>query len=331
MSMTPPGSPPVPNPPQRSATDAPAPTFTWLGWVRGWPWDRIISSIVAIAVALSAIILGGWYFAALFSVLVYLAELEYVQLVRAKGFFPAAKTIPVISLGLIVAAALHPAVADAAVPLAGTFVCFYLLFRPKMASIADLSASVMGIFYCGYLPSYWVRLRVGSGLVVEDGTQYALPLHGFWPQDWFNLTQWPPALLVTFLAFACIWAADIGAYIMGKWLGRTPLSDISPKKTIEGSVFGIGGSAIVAIVGAAWLGWPFWPATGLGLGLLIGVASLLGDLIESLMKRDAGVKDSGQLIPGHGGILDRTDSYIFTGPIVYYFITALLPWLATWQ
>ena len=122
-------------------------------------------------------------------------------------------------------------------------------------------------------------------------------------------------------------AADIGAYTFGKFFGKTRLSDISPKKTVEGAVFGISASVAVAIAGAYFLNFPDWLITGCTLGLIIGIASLLGDLTESLLKRDAGVKDSGQLIPGHGGILDRTDSYIFTAPLVYYFITLLLPLL----
>ena len=123
----------------------------------------------------------------------------------------------------------------------------------------------------------------------------------------------------------CIWGADIGAYIIGKFFGKTPLSGISPKKTVEGAIFGIAASIMIAITGTYYLNWPNFLITGAIFGSLIGIAALLGDLTESMLKRDAGVKDSGQLIPGHGGILDRTDSYIFTAPLVYYFVTLLLP------
>lgn len=305
---------------------APTP-FSLATWFAELPWARIVSSLVGIPLALGAIILGGWYFTAAFVALVILALGEYFQMTRAKGMKPAVKTVTIASAALVVTAALDPKVADAIVPLAGTLVCFYLLFQRKLASIADLSASVMGLFYCGYLPSYWVRLRVGAGLAAEDWTAASLPFNGYWPAGWDPRT-WPEGLTATILCFACIWAADIGAYVMGKWIGRTKLSGISPKKTVEGSVFGITGSVLTATFGAWALQWPLWPVVGLVLGVTIGVASLLGDLIESLMKRDAGMKDSGQLIPGHGGMLDRADSYIFTAPLVYYFITLLLPALA---
>jgi phosphatidate cytidylyltransferase len=86
-------------------------------------------------------------------------------------------------------------------------------------------------------------------------------------------------------------------------------------------------SVMVGVTGGYLLDWPGWPLSGVMLGIIIGTSSLLGDLTESLMKRDAGVKDSGDLIPGHGGILDRTDSYVFTGALVYYYVTLLLPLL----
>lgn len=286
------------------------------------PWSRIISGIIAIFFALSITILGGWYFTLAFGVIIYLGQLEYFQLVRAKGIAPAAKTTMVVTQILLVFSTMSSSLADAVLPLAATFICFYLLFQPKFATIADISASVLGLFYCGYLPSYWVRLRA-----LETATYSNLPLQGFWPEHWFNLQAMPAGLKATLLTFVCIWAADIGAYTFGKFFGRTRLSDISPKKTVEGAVFGIAGSVVMAMIGAWGLGWPAWQWTGLTLGFIIGIASLLGDLTESMMKRDAGVKDSGQLIPGHGGILDRADSYVFTAPLVYYFVTLLLPLL----
>ena len=286
---------------------------------------RVLSAIVAIAIALGMIILGGWYFTIGIGILVFLGQLEYFRLVRAKGIEPAAKTTLVVSQLLLITATVAPNLTDAMFPLAGTAICFYLLFQPKIATIADISSSILGLFYGGYLPSYWVRLRVSLPNSINLSN---LPLNGYWPESWTDPSQFPDALTLTFLVMACIWAADIGAYTMGKIFGRTRLSQISPKKTVEGAIFGVLGSLIIAEVGAWYLSLPFWQFSGLFLGILIGMTSLLGDLTESMMKRDAGVKDSGQLIPGHGGILDRTDSYVFTAPLVYYFVTLLLPLLA---
>lgn len=288
-------------------------------------WSRVLSGIVAIALALGMIVLGGWYFSLGIGILIFLAQLEYFRLVRAKGIEPAAKTTLVVSQLLLITAAVAPNLTDAMFPLAGTFICFYLLFQPKIATIADISSSILGLFYGGYLPSYWVRLRVSLPNTISGSN---LPFDGYWPDSWTDPSKFPFALTLTFLVMACIWAADIGAYTMGKHFGRTRLSEISPKKTVEGAIFGVLGSLIVAEVGAWYFHLPAWQFSGLLLGTLIGISSLLGDLTESMMKRDAGVKDSGQLIPGHGGILDRTDSYVFTAPLVYYFVTLLLPLLA---
>ncbi|MUL35587.1 phosphatidate cytidylyltransferase [Gloeocapsopsis dulcis] len=285
------------------------------------PWSRIVSGIIAIAIALTGSILGGWYFTIMFAVIVYLGQLEYFQLVRAKGIAPAAKTTLAVSQALLVLATVSPTLADAVMPVAGTFICFYLLFQPKLATIADISTSILGLFYGGYLPSYWVRIRAIGNDAVSN-----LPFSGYLPDTW-TVHSFPAGLIYTLLAFFCIWAADIGAYTVGRLFGRTRLSDISPKKTVEGAVFGVVASVAVAMTGAWYLQWPLWSLTGVALGLLIGIASLLGDLTESMLKRDAGVKDSGQLIPGHGGILDRADSYVFTAPLVYYFVTLLLPLL----
>jgi phosphatidate cytidylyltransferase len=282
------------------------------------PWTRIISAIVAIPLALAAIAFGGWAFTIGLAVLIYLGQQEYFDLVRAKGMIPAGKMTMAVSQVLLLISLIRVDLADVVMPIAGTFICFYLLFQPRFATIADISASILGLFYGGYLPSYWIRLR--------ELDQSDL--------SWFMLNQ---GGIYVLLAFGCIWASDIGSYSMGKLIGRTRLSEISPKKTVEGAIFGLFSCISVATIGAWRMGWQVWALTGITLGLLIGVASLLGDLTESMMKRDAGVKDSGQLIPGHGGILDRADSYVFTAPLVYYFVTLVLPnlpndlWQSLWQ
>ena len=291
-------------------------------------WSRIISGLVAITIALGMIIFGEWWFTAGMGVIVYLGQLEYFQLARAKGIAPAAKTTLALSQIMLVVAALNPNLVDAVFTLAGTIICFYLLFQQKLATIADIASSILGLFYGGYLPSYWIRLRVG----VETQLQISqITVENYEHISWIDPLIWPSSLTFTLLGFCCIWAADIGAYFFGKFFGQIRLSEISPKKTVEGAVFGVLGSVGVATIGSWYLNWSGSPWTGAGLGLIVGVASLLGDLTESMMKRDAGVKDSGQLIPGHGGILDRTDSYVFTAPLIYYFFTLLLPALKNYN
>lgn len=106
-------------------------------------------------------------------------------------------------------------------------------------------------------------------------------------------------------------------------MGKTPLSLTSPNKTVEGAVGGLSFSVLTAVVLSRLCGWPLPVFAAMGLGVAVTFSAVLGDLIESAMKRDAGMKDSGELIPGHGGILDRFDSYIFTGAIVYMYIKCL--------
>ncbi|HIK31660.1 MAG TPA: phosphatidate cytidylyltransferase [Oscillatoriales cyanobacterium M59_W2019_021] len=293
---------------------------------------RLISGIVAIAVALGMIIAGGWYFTIGLGVLIFLGQEEYFQMVRAKGIAPAGKTTLVVSQILLITANVAPNLVEVIFPIAGTAICCYLLFQPRLSSIADISSSILGLFYGGLLPSYWVRLRLlpdtttfaQNSSLVASSQPFAFSLPPQWSDVHHFLT---PGLAATLVGFTCIWAADIGAYFFGKFFGRTRLSEISPKKTVEGAVFGVGSSMAVGMAWAWFLHWSYWGLLGATLGSIVGLASLMGDLTESMMKRDAGVKDSGQLIPGHGGILDRGDSYVFTAPLVYYFVTLVLPLL----
>lgn len=125
---------------------------------------------------------------------------------------------------------------------------------------------------------------------------------------------------------------DVGAYFIGKIFGKRKLSTISsaagsasPNKTVEGAIAGLICSSIVSLFGAYIMQWPLWGLTGMLYGLTIGFIALVGDLTASMMKRDAKLKDSGNILPGHGGILDRIDSYMFTAPVAYFFCRDILP------
>ena len=125
-------------------------------------------------------------------------------------------------------------------------------------------------------------------------------------------------LMTTVLSVLCIISADSGAYLVGKRFGKNKLISISPNKTVEGAVGGALGAVGVALGFSKVITWP-QPHVAAAMGFLVFLGSLFGDLIESSLKREANMKDAGDLIPGHGGVLDRFDSYLFTGVLVYGF------------
>jgi len=132
------------------------------------------------------------------------------------------------------------------------------------------------------------------------------------------LRNLPAGRELIYLLVLTTWAGDSGAYYAGRSFGRRPLAPaISPKKTLEGAAGGLLAAALVALIAGRWFLPGFSGAEAAVLGLLLAVVGTLGDLVESALKRAVGVKDSGALIPGHGGVLDRLDSLMFAGPFLY--------------
>jgi phosphatidate cytidylyltransferase len=126
----------------------------------------------------------------------------------------------------------------------------------------------------------------------------------------------PLVLLLT------IWASDTGAYLLGKAIGRHRLAPlISPKKTYEGLLGAVAGAMVVVLIFKGRLG--LTPTAGIVLGCLLGLLGQLGDILESIAKRACEVKDSSRLIPGHGGLLDRVDSFLLTAPFIYYYFSGI--------
>lgn len=130
--------------------------------------------------------------------------------------------------------------------------------------------------------------------------------------------------LFIFFVIVVTWAADIGGYYIGASMGRRPIAPrLSPKKTVEGFAAGVFLSIILAVICHYWF-LPFLPIYHcIIIGILLACVGLLGDLAESAFKRNAGIKDSGSLIPGHGGVLDRIDSLLLTAPAFYYYVFLL--------
>jgi phosphatidate cytidylyltransferase len=177
--------------------------------------------------------------------------------------------------------------------LAATLLCYLLSKHDLSRSLVDVSVLIFGMLYIGFTLGHLLLIR---GL--------------------------PDGIFLIFFVILVTWAGDTGAYYAGVSMGRTPLAPrISPNKTVEGLLGGCILAVVIALIARAWFLPSFTIVDALVLGVMLTVAGLLGDLSESMFKRGAGVKDSGGLIPGHGGMLDRLDSLLLTAPTYYYYVT----------
>ncbi len=256
---------------------------------------RMLTGLILGLIVLYAIIWGGKWIALMLFVFMLFSAKEYVKILEHKGFFPSLKVIICSILFFTIIAYLK--MFDF-VSLALTFCTLgaflWVLFRGRQPYIANVATTILGFIYCGWFPLHLIFLRDLSSVEYDSGLGFVIML------------------------FTCVLLTDTGCYYVGCNFGKHKLAPvISPNKTIEGSLGGI----ICACIGALIVGWTLHVEWYLSLcaGLLCTVFAQVGDLCESLIKRDAGVKDSGHSLPGHGGFLDRADSFLLSIPAMFYF------------
>jgi phosphatidate cytidylyltransferase len=278
---------------------APKPT----GWSLRW---RLASGIVFVPLLILLARAGGLAFTGFVALQVTLGLIEFYRMMRGKGLEPDSRLGIGAGLGVLWVA-LHPHGSQGGL-LATAFVLLVLALSlrsaPRPRQVESMAVTLFGVLYVGWLSSHFVLLRElpwRAGTDYADGASYVL------------------------LAFFVTWSCDTGAYAVGRMFGRRrPWARISPRKSLEGSIGGLFAAVGGAFVARAWFAPFLSPWDPLALGLLVGVFAQVGDLVESLLKRDAQHGDSSDIIPGHGGILDRFDSLYFGAPIVYYYLKLLV-------
>lgn len=181
-----------------------------------------------------------------------------------------------------------------------------------------LTVTLLTILTHQLVSSHEIKQSLTDSAVLMFGVLYV----GWTLGHLLLIRQLEQGVYLIFFVMLVTWAADTGAYYVGTWLGRRHLAPrLSPRKTVEGFLGGLIFSVLVAWISHMWFLSALTPLDCLVTGCLLAGFGLLGDLSESAFKRSAGVKDSGTLIPGHGGVLDRVDSLLFTAPTFYYYMT----------
>lgn len=277
---------------------------------------RVAVAAVGIPFAVFIIYWGGWAMAVVLAIIAVIGASEFTRIARARDVHPPAVLTMMAAAAYVIVAASLP---GAGVGMAAIWLLTTVLLVMSLSAViwtrgvegrplASAGAMVLAALLTGGTLAYLVFLR-GAMATWSD------PLNT--RAAGFSLVAYP---------LAVTWINDTFAYFGGRALGKHKLIPrISPGKTVEGTIAGVLGSLLTSVLYTQFVfGDEFGLDVGIGAaivgGLLISAAAVIGDLAESLLKREAGVKDSGTLLPGHGGVLDRFDALYFTLPVAYWFI-----------
>jgi phosphatidate cytidylyltransferase len=265
---------------------------------------RVITSVIGLLILVSVVYFGNpLIFWLVVSSVIVIGMLEFYKIIQAKDM--PVYTLPGVLLGWLLSLVPLASISFADVTLTGftislivlsLFLYALLTKRPLEESILALATTVFGIFYVSWLLSHLIFIR-----------------------------KLPYGLQFVFYLLLIVWSGDTGAYYAGSFFGKHKLAEIiSPKKTFEGAVGGTAASILASVIAKL----TFLPLLSylhcVVLALLLAIIAQLGDLCESMLKRAAEVKDSGTILPGHGGILDRLDGVMFAAPVLYYYAILFL-------
>jgi len=262
---------------------------------------RVLVAVFGIPIIVTLVLLGGLPFVGLVLLINLLAQYEFYQLTERKQMNPL-KLIGLLGTVLITVCLFYYGIEKLWPIVAGLFYVILLveLFRNKGSATYNIAATAWGIFY----PTVFFGFNI---LIRELPRSLQI--------DYAAGGRWLLLMLIT------IWICDTAAYFIGSAWGKNKLySRVSPHKTVEGAVAGFVFAIITAYFCHRLFIREFQLVHSLVIGVLIGILSQIGDLVESVFKRDAGVKDTSGILPGHGGFLDRFDAPLFMAPLVYCYL-----------